>query len=102
MTQEKGEEQKLQSLMRKAQKQQEEQLQTEAKINQLMKNVLTDQARERLTNIRLVKPELFQSVFSTIIYLAQQGRVTGKLGDDEIKALLEKLSEKREIKIRRK
>ncbi len=67
-----------------------------------IKRFVTPEAYERLTNVRLVKPELVENVENQIIMLAQSGRLNRLIADAEVKSLLARLSEKRETKIERR
>jgi programmed cell death protein 5 len=74
----------------------------EAQKKQAMMQLLTPEARARLANIRLTKPEFVDQIEIQLIQLAQAGRVQSKITDDQLKELLRKLiGQKREIKITR-
>lgn len=74
----------------------------EKERQEILRKLLTPEALERLSNVRLVRPELAENVENQIIYLAQSGRLSRQVTDAEIKSLLAKLSEKREIRIERR
>jgi len=64
--------------------------------------ILTPEARQRLTNIKMVKPEFAEQLELQLIQLAQTGRVKLPITDEELKMILSRLtSRKREITIRR-
>lgn len=71
-------------------------------IDETMRLVLTPEAKNRLNNVGLVNRELYFKAAKTIIYLYNQGRISGKIDEAQLRQLLEKFSEKREIKIKRK
>ena len=74
----------------------------DAQKKQAMMQLLTPEARARLANIRLTKPEFVDQIELQLIQLAQAGRVQSKITDDQLKELLRKLiGQKREIKISR-
>ena len=74
----------------------------ESQKRQAMMQLLTPEARARLTNIRLTKPEFVDQIELQLIQLAQAGRVQSKITDDQLKELLRKLiGKKRDIKISR-
>ncbi|MEW5839381.1 DNA-binding protein [Nitrososphaera sp.] len=50
--------------------------------------LLDPQARQRLTNIRLVKPELAAAVENYLLQAASSGRLNRALSDEELKQLL--------------
>lgn len=85
--------------------QQQEQMrrELEAQKRQAMMQLLTPEARARLANIRLTKPEYVDQIEIQLIQLAQAGRVQSKITDDQLKELLRKLAgQKREINITRR
>jgi len=65
--------------------------------------VLDAQARQRLMNIRLVKPELAASVENYLINAASSGRINRPLTDEELKQLLLRIRQpKKDFKIERR
>ncbi len=87
-----------------AEQQQQEQMRRELETQkrQAMMQLLTPEARARLANIRLTKPEFVDQIEIQLIQLAQAGRVQSKITDDQLKELLRKLiGKKRDIKISR-
>jgi programmed cell death protein 5 len=65
--------------------------------------VLDPQARQRLMNIRLVKPELAMAVENYLISSASSGRLNRPLTDEEFKQLLLRIQQpKREFKFERR
>ena len=74
----------------------------ETQKRQAMMQLLTPEARARLANIRLTKPEFVDQIEIQLIQLAQAGRVQSKITDEQLKELLRKLiGQKRDIKISR-
>lgn len=72
----------------------------EAQKRQVMMQILTPEARSRLANLRLTKPEFVDQIELQLIQLAQMGRVKSKITDEQLKVLLHKLAgQKREINI---
>lgn len=65
--------------------------------------VLDAQARQRLMNVRLVKPELATAVENYLINAASTGRLNRALSDDELKQILLSLQQpKKDFKIDRR
>ena len=83
--------------------QQEAQAQLEAQKKQILGQIMTSEARERLSNLKLTKPELVGQIEIQLIQSAQSGSLRGKVTDEQLKVLLRQIAgQKREIKITRK
>ncbi|WP_405305999.1 DNA-binding protein [Methanobrevibacter sp.] len=83
--------------------QQEAQAQFEAQKKQILGQIMTPEARQRLANLKLTKPELVNNIELQLIQSAQAGSLRGKVTDDQLKVLLRQIAgQKREIKITRK
>jgi len=83
-----------------AQSQEQMRREMEAQKKQAMMQILTPEARSRLANLRLTKPEFVDQIELQLIQLAQMGRVSSKITDEQLKELLRKLAgQKREINI---
>lgn len=82
-------------------KRMEEEQARRAQIEAVMRKLLTPEARERLNNIRLVKPELAEVLEQQIIALAQTGRIPIPVTDEFLKKILSELYEhsRRETRI---
>lgn len=84
------------------QRQSEARRQFEAQKQTALKQILTPEARQRLTNIRMVKPEFADQIEIQLIQLAQSGRIKVPITDDQLKEALARLqSARKEIRIRR-
>lgn len=76
--------------------------QVEQQKQALLRQILAPEARQRLNNLKMVKPEFAAQLELQLIQLAQSGRLNIPLNDEQLKELLAKLqSTKREIRIRR-
>jgi programmed cell death protein 5 len=83
---------------RRAEVQQQVEMQKQA----ILKRILTVEARQRLTNIRMVKPEFADQLELQLIQLAQSGRVKLPISDAQLKdALIRMQSQRKDITIRR-
>ena len=92
----------LQRQLSDEQKGQQAQQQLEAQKQTLLRNILTPEARQRLTNLKMVKPEFTDQLELQLIQLAQQGRLPIPLADEQLKQILIQLqTRRRETKIRR-
>ena len=69
----------------------------------VLATLLDPQARQRLTNIRLVKPELAAAVENYLINAASSGRLNRAVTDEELKQILMQLQQpKRDFKFDRR
>ena len=73
-----------------------------AKKEMLLKQLLTSEARLRLNNVKMVKPELANMVENYLLGLASQGRATGQITDEQLKQILLSVQQpKRDFKFKR-
>jgi len=86
-----------------AQAQQAEMQRREAERAEILRRVMTPEARERLGRIRLAKPDVAAAVEQQVVALAASGRLQRPIDDATLRALLERLMpERREINITRR
>jgi programmed cell death protein 5 len=69
----------------------------------IMRVALTSEARQRLTNVRMVKPDIARAIEEYIIQMVSSGKLKRVIDDDQLKELLTTIQgpAKREFKIRR-
>ena len=78
----------------------EEQINSQKEI--MLKQILSSEARLRLNNVKMVKPELANLVENYLIGLSTQGKTQGQITDDQLKQILLSAQQpKREFKINR-
>lgn len=79
----------------------EEEKERRARIEAILRQILTPEARERLSNLRVVKPDLAAALEEQLVLLAQSGKVPIPITDEFLKRLLSELYEqtRRETKI---
>ena len=80
-----------------------QQKQYEEQKKQILRGILDQNARVRLNNIKLTRPQIAEQIEQQLILLAQSGRLQQKITDAQLRQLLVKLlPKKRDIKIERK
>jgi len=67
---------------------QENDSQLKAQKEIMLKQVLSADARLRLNNVRMVKPDLADLVENNILNLNVQGKISGQISDDQLKQIL--------------
>jgi len=63
----------------------------EAQKQAILRSILSEKAKERLTNIKLVKPQMADNIENQLIYLSQSGRISGRVSEDQLLGLLKQL-----------
>ncbi len=77
--------------------------QVEMQKQALIRRILSPDARQRLTNLKMVKPDFATQIELQLLQLAQSGRLKIPVTGDQLKQILAQLqSERRNIRIRRK
>jgi len=71
-------------------------------LKQLMLGMLDPAARERMNNIRVVKPDLYTSLLLYLSQMYQSGQLRGKITDSQLVQVLQSISAKKNTKISRK
>jgi programmed cell death protein 5 len=79
-------------------------VQQEAEIQkrEVLRKILSPEARQRLNRLKMVKPDFATQLELQLIQTAQTGRINIPITDEQLKTILTRLQGgKREIKIRR-
>eukprot|EP00090_Calanus_glacialis_P046227 TRINITY_DN896_c0_g1_i1.p1 TRINITY_DN896_c0_g1~~TRINITY_DN896_c0_g1_i1.p1 ORF type:complete len:130 (+),score=55.92 TRINITY_DN896_c0_g1_i1:56-445(+) len=74
------------------QKQQERAKQMEDMKNGILSQILDQKARARLNTLMIAKPDKGRQVEAMLCQMAQSGQLGQKLGDDELKGLLDRMT----------
>ncbi|CAJ0593991.1 unnamed protein product [Cylicocyclus nassatus] len=61
-------------------------------VNSMLSQILDQQALVRLSNLSAVKPDKAKMVESALINMARRGQIAGKLSDDALKQLMERVA----------
>jgi len=80
---------------------------TDAEVNamkdQAMRTLLAPEARLRLNNVRMVKPELAAMVENYLLGMASKGKLHNQISDDQLKQILLSIQQpKRDFRINRR
>lgn len=96
---------KLEEMKEQYLRQKEEEMKradTEKQLQSMLRKFMDEEARQRLSNVRLVNQELYSKAIQAIMSMAQRGYLTEKLNEEQLKAVLGQLKNEREISIKRK
>jgi programmed cell death protein 5 len=75
----------------------------EAQQEAILKQYLTDGARQRLNAVEMSKPEFAEKVKKQLTALAQSGRIQGRIDEEKMKDLLKELQpDSKSFNIRRR
>ena len=84
-----------------AQKQQEQAESANQQKQSILRSILSDQAKQRINNIKLVNPQMAEAIENQLINLAQSGRVRGIISEEQLLQMLRELqNSKRDTKIK--
>jgi programmed cell death protein 5 len=99
---------RMEQLQRQAAEQQmleqemEQRRRQESQIQHILMQILEPEARERLNNIRLTRPEFAKAIEQQLVMLAQSGRLKQRITDAQLKELLKQVvPSKKDWNIRR-
>lgn len=93
----------LQERLMEQQRQRELRMQYEIQKRRALQQILAPDARSRLSNLRIAKPEFVEQLELQLIQLVRGGRVNPPITDEQLRGILRQLQEKkRDFKIRRK
>jgi programmed cell death protein 5 len=67
----------------------------EAQKQNVLRIILSPEARSRINNLKMVRPDFADQLELQLIQLAQQGRLPVPLTDDHLKKILVELQEKK-------
>ena len=76
--------------------------QLELQKQSLLRKLLTQEARQRLANLKMVRPDFASQLELQLVQLAQQRQIRLPIDDDQLKEILRKLQgSHKDIRIRR-
>ena len=69
----------------------------------ILKTIISPEARLRLNNVKMVKPEVAHTVENYLINMASQGQIKSPISDEQLKQILQSIQQpKRDFKINRR
>ena len=93
----------LQQRLGQEQQRAQAQQQLEAQKQAILRRMLTPEARQRINNLKMVKPDFANTLELQLIQIAQTGKIPTPITDTQLKEILVKLqTQRREIKITRR
>jgi len=74
----------------------------DSQINLILMQILEPEAKERLSNIKITRPDFAKAIEQQLVMLAQSGRLKQRVTDAQLKELLKQLTPaKKDFNIRR-
>lgn len=91
-----------QKLLERVQREEEQRRIYEMRKEAILRHILTPKARQRLTNLKLVRPELVEQLEGQLIQLASSGRIQTPISDEVLKEILKNVMarSRKEIKLK--
>jgi len=77
------------------QREREERMRAELEREAILRTILTEDARERLARLKLARPEFVRMIEDRLIMLAQSGRITEPINDEQLKEMLRRIAAKK-------
>ncbi len=74
-------------------------LQIEQQKKEVLKKIMSNQAYERLMNVRVANYELYSQVVDLLIAMARSNRITSQITEEQLKSILAKVTYKPDTKI---
>ncbi|MBR9682479.1 MAG: hypothetical protein GOV02_02285 [Candidatus Aenigmarchaeota archaeon] len=81
--------------------QQDQMAEFEKMKQEILRKVLSREATERLGRVRLGNPVIATQLELYLVQMYQTGNISDKISDEQLKKILEVLSTKKEMKIKR-
>jgi programmed cell death protein 5 len=78
-----------------AYQQEQAQAERDAQVQAVLRQIMTPEARERLTRLKLSRKELAEQLESQLVMLAQSGRLQSMIDDEKLKLLLSQMQPKK-------
>lgn len=93
----------LKSQMKEGEQEEAKRKQLQQQKKQILRKILTSDARSRLSNLRMAKPQFTEKVELQLIQISKTGRIDLPITDEQLQKILKKIqSNKKSINIKRK
>ena len=79
--------------------QEQERVAIEAQVQGALRQLMSAEAKERLAQVRVARPEMAKAVEQRIMALARDGELTALIDDATLQKMLTHLSHRRETKV---
>ena len=79
--------------------QEQERVAIEAQVQGALRQLMSAEAKERLAQVRVARPEMAKAVEQRIMTLAREGELTALIDDATLQKMLTHLSRRRETKV---
>ena len=63
-----------------------------SEVEEILRKILTKEARERLARLKLVKPEFVEQLKIYLVQLYKAGKIREVIDDEKLKEILRKIS----------
>jgi programmed cell death protein 5 len=80
----------------------QKQMQAMQQLENLLRQLLTPNAKSRLSNVKIANPDKYYKVANIIIQMYQSGQIDGKVDEEMLISLLQSLNVRKKFNIKRK
>ncbi len=84
---------RLRKMQQGSNQQQIQEEQARQQLKKIASQILTKEARSRLANIRIAKPDMASTIELRLVQLYRMGSINEKITDEQLKNMLKKLQE---------
>jgi len=95
-------EEELKQRFLEQQEKEQQSAEAEKRVEIVLRKILDPDAKARLKNVKLVNQELYWNAVQQLFFLVKKGAVQGRISDEQVKEMLKLMSQKREVKIKRR
>lgn len=78
------------------------QMEAMQQLEVILRQLMTPEAKSRLTNIKIVNTELYYKVAQMFVQMYESGKLNQRIDDEMLKDFLARIQQKKEMRITRK